>query len=449
MLGESAGRVASLGRGLTSPLTARPRLDSQERSADMEKATSHSQARPASPGSGEAATPLWEFVPLADYGVPDMPASSAAANAWAAFKHLFRHDDDEMLTAVKKEADLRALSEIQLAHLAPPPDWRAAALALDVALHDRHRATPPNGPVSFVIGQPHAGHDDIVKCWGEMHQAIPIAPPSPADILTGNGQWLDNWPATDQLWVLPNLEHCYLRHTHGLALVRQLLEGAESGRLGRGIIGCDSWAWAYLQRIWPVPKPEALTLQAFDGDRLSRLFASLEVSRPGRHIRFRNAENGKGILSVPAAEDESAVGAEIIQLAAHCRGNVGTAQHYWRERLRAEPEAEVSESDSAADQAPGEESVWVTVSLPEPVLPTAIDEDAVLMLHALLLHGGLPEALLPELLPYPATRCMAVLLCLRNAGIIDRHQERWKIAKLAYTTVRSLLRGRDYLTDDF
>lgn len=41
-----------------------------------------------------------------------------------------------------------------------------------------------------------------------------------------------------------------MRHAGGLTLVRRLLERAVSGQLGRGLIGCDSWAWAYLQKVW-------------------------------------------------------------------------------------------------------------------------------------------------------------------------------------------------------
>jgi small conductance mechanosensitive channel len=56
------------------------------------------------------------------------------------------------------------------------------------------------------------------------------------------------------------------------------LRGPASGRLGKGIIGCDSWAWAYLQWVWPLAQPEALTMQAFDGEKLTRLFAFLCLS---------------------------------------------------------------------------------------------------------------------------------------------------------------------------
>lgn len=84
-----------------------------------------------------------------------------------------------------------------------------------------------------------------------------------------------------------------------------------------------------------------------------------------------------------------------------------------------------------------------------PTLPSERDDGPVLVLHALLIHGGLPEALLPELLPLPRARCMSLLLALRDAGAVRRVEGRWRIRALAYAAVREVLRGRDYLVDHF
>jgi hypothetical protein len=72
-----------------------------------------------------------------------------------------------------------------------------------------------------------------------------------------------------------------------------------------------------------------------------------------------------------------------------------------------------------------------------------------LLLHALLIHGGLPEALLPELLPFSRARCMGALLALRGAGAVQWDRGRWRVRALAYAAVREGLRGRDYLVDQF
>jgi len=330
-------------------------------------------------------------------------------------------------------------------------DWSAAAAALDEALREWVATDEPAQPVKFVVGQPHSGHGDIVRLWGERRQAASLAPPSYEQILARDLHWFDNGPSAGQLWVLPDLECCYLRHANGLDLVRQLLERAESGRWGKGVIGCDSWAWAFLQRVWPVPRPDALTLQAFDGPRLARLLSRMTVSRSGGRVRFRHAATGNDILVVPAEKEQ--IRPEIVQLAAHCRGNVGTALRYWREQLRCEPEADAPEPDDReasphADE-PAEESVWVAAELTEPVLPTGTEDDFALVLHALLLHGGLPEPLLSALLPLSPAVCTALLYRLRNARFVQCREGLWHVAELASASARDLLRRRDYLVDDF
>jgi hypothetical protein len=124
-------------------------------------------------------------------------------------------------------------------------------------------AAGPSRPVRFVVGQPFCGLGETLGLWGSSHDAVSVAPPSFEDILAGGGRWFESLGGGDGLWVLPSLEHCYLRHAHGLELVRRFLDLAQSGRLGRGVIGCDSWAWAYLRHVWPIDQADAVTLQAF------------------------------------------------------------------------------------------------------------------------------------------------------------------------------------------
>ncbi|OPL13404.1 MAG: hypothetical protein AVO38_13540 [delta proteobacterium ML8_D] len=394
---------------------------------------------------------LWEFVPLADYHIPSLPARSAAATSWTSLKRIFRRVNEESRAAVKEEAKLRLFTQARLKYLVQPLNLTEAARALDSSLNEWMMAFTPDRSVKLVIGQPHGSHAEIVRQWGLRYRATPITPPTYKQIFTRDLHWFDSWPESDLPWVLPNLERCYLRHTSGLTLLRELFERSENGRLGRGLIGCDSWGWAYLQRVWPVPRPDALTLQAFDGQRLARLLTHLVVLRSNRRICFRNAKTGNDILTIPATN--SAVPEEIVELAAHSRGNVGIAILYWRNSLRTEPDMEETNSDAdkrMSEQGETEEErVWVSAKLSEPVLPIEADEDTALVLHALLLHGGMPASLLPELLPLSQYRCMAILLRLRNAGVVEWGQGCWWVAGLAYENVRSFLRGHDYLADGF
>lgn len=328
----------------------------------------------------------------------------------------------------------------------PSLPWADAATALDHALKGWIALGVSEKSVKLVVGQPFSGHTEIVSLLGVRHQAKEITLPSIEQILLRDGSWLDHWPAPEPFWVLPKLEHCYLRHANGLDLVRRLLSLAANGELGQGVIGCDSWAWAYLQRIFPWPPANAITLQAFDANRLQDLFSSLMTSGSKQEIHCCNAKNGQEILG-PSAEEEQRQ-KEFVELAAHCRGNVGLATAYWRRRLRCLPDEDVAADVEKSALRAGEQ-VWVAEMPPDPVLPTGNEEEFFLLLHSMLLHSGLPEALLDDLLPFSATRCLGLLGQLQQSGIANCANGRWQVRETAYATVRRLLSARDYLTDAF
>lgn len=406
-------------------------------------------------GSGGRAPDLWRFVPLEAYARPEAPAGSRAAQAWESFRKTIRRSVGADEAPARQEQDLSRLPEVRLAHLVHPIDWSHASRALDHALAEE---AAPQGPgVRFVIGQPQCGHAEVVQGWAARHGARVLEAPDAREILAGGGRWLEEWRPAEGTWALPRLEHCFLRHAAGLSLVRRLLEVVADGRAGEGVIACDSWAWAYLERVWPVPQRRALTLQAFDGEALSALFARLAAPRR-RRLRFRNAHSGRETLAVP--RDDDSVGEQILSLAAHCRGNPGVAWSYWRSSLRAEPEeagedfddeeAPAAAADGAA-AAPGarQEVVWVSAHLEEPDLPLEGADDVALLLQALLLHGGLSEKAFETVLPMSAAQATALALRLQQQGVIERRDGRWSVAALAYVPVHQWLRGRDYLTDRF
>lgn len=395
---------------------------------------------------------LWEFVRLVDYQVPSPVGASAALEKWASLKRAFRGDGSAEQAPVKAEADLRTLSQSRLQRLVGPIDWRCAATALDAALADWLHASKPDALVKFVIGQPHCGHPEILAHWAARHRASLVEAPSAEQILAGDERWFEAWPEADRLWVLPQLEHYYLRHADGLRLVRRLLEQAASGALGRGVIACDSWAWAYLQEVWPVPQPEALTLQAFDGLRLARYLAELASCQGGGCLRFRNATTGKEVHLEPG-EGDAKVSPEINRLAVHSRGNIGSAWSSWRASLRATPEQDDDARERASELEqetnPDDEVVWVSAALQEPVMPAEKGEGMAFVLHALLLHNGLPAWLLPRLLPQPDHRLASSLLQLQSQGVVTLVGERWQVSVTAYAVVRDFLRRRGFLRDDF
>ncbi|MDT8364557.1 MAG: hypothetical protein RQ714_07945 [Nitrosomonas sp.] len=232
--------------------------------------------------------PLWQFIRAGDYALPTTVVSRATFKKWTAFKQIFRHSDANGAPPFKTEEELKTLPEARLAYVVPPIDWNAVTDALDLALADWLQESSPKSPVKFVIGQPHAGHGELLDHWANRHDACRVEAPSLKQILDHDEHWLETWPEKGQRWVLPHLEHCYLRHTNGLGLVRRFMEMAVDGRLGFGLIGCDSWARAYLQRVCLSSYWDAWTLQSFDGKRLARLFTCDENAQRQQPLRFIN-----------------------------------------------------------------------------------------------------------------------------------------------------------------
>jgi hypothetical protein len=392
---------------------------------------------------------------MADYALPSALDPRAMRKRWTALRRLLRGDDGEAQAPVRAEADLSALPKDRLEEVAPPIDRAAAAEALDAALDGGVSLAGPGQSVRFLIGQPFCGHDEIIARWAGERGVRLVPSPRYEAILAGDEHWLAEVPGPEGRWVLPALERCFLRHASGLSLVRRLLERAASGQLGGAVIGCDSWAWAYLQRILPVPQLATLTPQAFDGRGLATLLAPPSPAEGRRPLRIRNARTGACVLPEPAVRASSDFEAsnELKQLAARSRGNPGVAWVRWRERLRAEPtSAQAGHRDDKEERADGKgegDVVWLTDDFEDPALPSDMAEDGALVLHALLIHNGLPAWLLPDLLPMPEGQIASILGRLEALGILEFDGDMRRVAALAYATARQRLRERGYLVDAF
>ena len=385
-----------------------------------------------------------------DYCLPADSTPAALRRKWRLLARLFSRQDQRD-TLAQPEATLSSLPPARLDRLAPPLRWEGAARAFHQVYAAKAGNAPAPGVVGILVGQPFCGHADILAHWARGRSVRLLEPPTAQEILAADVQWLtrccDSGPG---LWALPALERCYLRNANGLALVRGFLDLAFSGALGPGVIGCDSWAWAYLQRICAWPATPVLTLQAFDGAALTALLLQPET-QPTQAVRFLSAHSGISLLPEPEDGEEDAqtpVSPELRQLAARCRGNLGVAWHFWRERLRTAIEPQATQTGD--DAPPPTDAIWVAPEL-EPRAPASdAGDETALVLHALLLHNGLEAPLLATLLPIAAAHLNLQLLHLHALGLVERQDaDRWQVTPLAYPGVRAFLRARGYLTDSF
>jgi hypothetical protein len=120
--------------------------------------------------------------------------------------------------------------------------------------NDTLRDLDPNLPKALIGLFGNAGK--LLQVWAEKYGANILASPDVELLLNGSA---DLWPELHNnnvllsgdiakpVFIITDLERCFLRHTKGISLVRKLVE-TTWGKPCRLIIGCDAWSWKYLQQ---------------------------------------------------------------------------------------------------------------------------------------------------------------------------------------------------------
>jgi len=408
---------------------------------------------------GEEQRPLWRYIPRHQFTRPRTSAReevrSGLLGLWGQLWNRPQSNDTRTT-----HTDLRHLPYSLRDQIAPAPDWTVLRSALDEALSHWLNDSVSAARVQVVIGIPYSGTDEALKHWATAHNLFLLAPPSTKDLLTGNNSWFDHLPqdATTPL-ILPSLEHCYLRHTHGLLLIRQFLQWLIDWP-GRCVLGCSSWAWTYLSKAVGINTlfPEPLILEALDGKRLQTWFSQLVSDSETPPVVFRQADNGYFIIPPAARDDHDTASAEtngdrelstfLTDVAAYSRGNPGIAWAIWRYSLSRLPDQNIEDiTERAAHEA---ETVWVNpwqqIRLPAP--PSPCNHSELFVLHAVLLHDGLTTQTLTLSLPSPAFEIQKALTRLMQLNVLEMVQQRWRINPLAYPAVREMLAREGFLVDD-
>jgi hypothetical protein len=395
-------------------------------------------------------TPAWQYVSVAAYKPPSAPVTHSARERYASLRRLFQRGKPEAGLPPITTDKLLSLPHCQLDRLAPVPAWRSSAEALDSELNDWLHQENPAPPVIVIVGPPHSGNIETLKAWAEIQSWRTLAGPTPEQIFSGDTSWFSTQISDGGPWVLPALESLYLRHVEGLKLIRHFLDLACAGKIGRGIIGCDSWAWAFLSHLWHGRTPTTLTLQAFDESRLVAQFQPSSGESNDNPLLFRLSDNGDYVLPPPGQNEKSYEHSNFLHiLAAHSRGVFGVAQAIWRASMQAEPDEKLSEEDENKDSSIPHRTVWIIPwnQLKLPVVPTSAGRDEAFILHTLLLHNGLPLDVLKLLLS--PSQVMMNIYWLEEEGLVGQNDTVWQITAQGYPAARQFLQNNGYLVDQF
>lgn len=372
------------------------------------------------------------FKPLADYQVPAMPTRDTLQILVTRARELLRRSPDGPLIA---EARLRTSTLDMLDEAAAPPACGPLITELQASLAEWIDDPEPAQRMQLIVLPP-GDRNRVVAGWAEQRGhtlleapargAIPAADANDIPDLSGRG-----------LLVIPALEDWFIRHRDGLGLIRALLDRlADLDR--RVVVGCNSWAWQYLVRAVRADAvlPAPLIFQAFDAERLHAWFSALPHTARQSSIQFLDAGSGEDIL---ALDDDGQPHDRLYSLAARSRGIPWIAWRLWRRSLRRRmPDEEKDDTDATAAserEAVDADTLWV-IALEEFSLPGRSNDDSLLILHALLVHGPLPPDQLTDVLPF--TGAYNTVNGLLAAGILERDEfGRLACTPEAYPSIRT------------
>ena len=411
------------------------------------------------------------LVALADYRSPSMPAEHVVRAVWRRIKQRLQSSEPAPVRSDRRlqRTTLKALDEV-----AKPP--ACGPLLDDFDAEVRAWLDEPGGTFHCVVVLPPCDSSDVIGTWAqERGHAVLCAPardrahalsviPGAARNAASDAQGEGGAPQNDiSFLVIPQLERWFLRQRNGLKAVGALLAELQQSER-RCLIGCNSWAWAFLVRaagaglVLPSPR----TFAAFDGKRLQAWFAEMAGHMGSGSVVFRLASSGADVLETKG--NGALANNYLDELAARSHGIPWVAWHLWRSALRTGidavetqktkgradgrskkvvgPEDECASDQEEAGSIPKngahghERTFWIT-GAPDPDLPKHHEDNALLVLHALLIHGALGNDELLSVLP-DATAA-EVLPALLSAGFIERRNGRLAVLPVAYPAVRRVL----------
>ncbi|MBW1782535.1 MAG: hypothetical protein JRL30_17550 [Deltaproteobacteria bacterium] len=396
----------------------------------------------------ETSLSLWEYVPMGEYQIPEASMGHAIRGGIVGLWQRFRPAPERAADLLRSEEALQALPKTTLDRIAPEPSWRSAAMALKAKLIPWINEEQKEKRGVCVIAPPNGNNTNVLIQLADDLGCPVISPPTEDEILGQDRGWLNQWTGREEFWILPELERCYLRHARGLDLVRSFFDKLESGLLGRGIIGCDSWAWAYLKYVTYGALPNAYVAQAFDHERLALWFQELSTSAKNKRIQFRQSDDETYVLppkadSVNPSDPTVEIGRFLQHLAAHSLGISGVAWFLWRSALRTLPDEAVIREGGRETPVDLKTTVWVLPwdQLNQPTLPVPMKTEDALVLHNLLLHSGLSSIALLEVVPLSSGSALQTLSALEEMGFIEQKKGIWRVSAQGYPAVRRALHG--------
>ncbi len=378
------------------------------------------------------------FQSINDYVRPALPAEETLRLYLRRAKGFFRKANSAPFIADDK---LQRTLTTLLDEIVGPPACGPLVEELDLTLRDWIADPSPTVPTRLIVLPP-GDRNAVISAWAAEREHQVLEPPSREALIDSNPPIAPDLTG-EGLLVIPDLARWFLRHRHGLKTIRQLLTAVHASPR-HCLIGCTSWAWAFLIRAIGADLilPGALTFQPYNAVRLQRWFSELSTDPTTDRMTFRLSQNGADVLDVDA--NGQLRNDYLSKLAARSLGIPWVAWRLWRRSLRSDPETadEVGNQSSdpklpADNPTPlGDRTLWVAQT-EEYALPAQHHQLALLVLQALLIHGRLTVDELALVVPIVGDNFVAAALL--SCGFIEQIDDELCVRAIAYPAARAEL----------
>ena len=235
-----------------------------------------------------------------------------------------------------------------------------------------------------------------------------------------------------RLLVIPRLEWCFLRSIGGLEVIEILRDLISSDASQFWLIGCNNWAWRYLDQIYQVSAyfGETETLSALTGTQIKEWLQPI--------VDEINLNWGEDL----AQEDLDSYQKQYFENLADISLGIGTVgADLWMRGLQ----YPASETDNLQDKE--EVLSGLTIQKPKlPDLPNLIPEDRFL-LYSLLLHGGMNLSHLALSLGQMESLVKTRVRFLLQTGVIRRESNLLIVSPCYYPRLKAILKNNNFLVE--
>lgn len=242
--------------------------------------------------------------------------------------------------------------------------------------------------------------------------------------------------------IIPRLEWCFLRCIGGLKAIEVLKDLIAGERDRFWLIGCNSWAWQYLEKVYQISAylQESILLPVLDGNQMQTWLQPIHDEINPAWVEDREWLKIKR-KELKQAKKKHLELDEVLKLKERYYNNLADISQgvatvagdlWWRSLI-------IKESETNAITYQIEKA-----KLPD--LPVLIGVD-LYILYSLLMHGGISLTHLALTMSKNQSILKARIRYLLQMGVINQEQSILTVNPAYYPKLKSILSNNNFLVD--